>query len=144
MRGWANSGDGLWRERQKQTLIDLLMLPGPRRDLLRAKAVGALVRGLWPAMTIAGLIATAVVGFGVSLLSAVLLCLTAAGLALFSVGIGIWLSARCRTAMNATANWIGIMAGVVIGTFLLAEANPNGFTTPARRRDSIIRPGAGW
>ena len=34
---------GLARERQKQTLVDLLMLPGPRRDLLRAKAVGALV-----------------------------------------------------------------------------------------------------
>lgn len=114
---------GISRERQKQTLIDLLMLPGPRRDLLRAKALGALARGLWPGIVLLGLIATAVLGFGASLLSAMLLALTAAGLTLFSVASGIWLSARCRTALNATANWIGLMAGIIIGTFLLAEAN---------------------
>jgi hypothetical protein len=121
---------GISRERQKQTLVDLLMLPGPRRDLLRAKALGALARGLWPGLVLAGLIATAVIGFGASLLSAALLALTAAALTLFSVAAGIWLSARCRTALNATANWIGLMAGVVIGTFLLAEANLELVTRP--------------
>jgi ABC-type transport system involved in multi-copper enzyme maturation permease subunit len=114
---------GVSRERQKQTLTDLLMLPGPRRDLLRAKALGALARGLWPAIAICIVLAVATLGFGISLLSAALLTLTAAGLALFSTAIGIWLSARCRTALNATSTWIGVMAGVVIGTFLLAEAN---------------------
>jgi hypothetical protein len=114
---------GVSRERQKQTLVDLLMLPGPRRDLLRAKALGALARGLWPGLVLLALIGTGVVGFGVSLVSAVLLVLTAAGLTLFSAAIGVWLSARCRTALNATSTWIGVMAGVVLGTFLLAEAN---------------------
>jgi len=114
---------GISRERQKQTLVDLLMLPGPRQNLLRAKAKGALARGLWPGVTLVGLVLTAVLGLGVSLASAFLLIVTAAGLTLFSVAIGIFLSARCRTALSATANWIGIMAALVIGSFLLAEAN---------------------
>jgi hypothetical protein len=114
---------GLARERQKQTLIDLLMLPGPRRDLLRAKALGALSRGLWPAIALAAILFTGVVGRGSSLLSAAMLIVIAAGLTMFSTAIGVWLSARCRTALSATANWIGIMAAIVIGTFLLAEAN---------------------
>jgi ABC-type transport system involved in multi-copper enzyme maturation permease subunit len=114
---------GISRERHKQTLIDLLMLPGPRRDLLRAKAVGALARGVWPMLVIVAILLVSVAGLGVSIASAVLLILTAAGLALFSTAIGIWLSARCRNALHATATWIGTMAAIVIGTFLLAEAN---------------------
>jgi ABC-2 type transporter len=117
------AASGISRERQKRTLIDLLMLPGPRRALLRAKAVGALARGLWPALVLTAVVGTGVLGFGVSVLSAGLLLLTAAGLTLFSTALGIWLSARCRTALHATATWMGVMAGVVVGTFLLAEAN---------------------
>lgn len=114
---------GISRERQKQTLIDLLVLPGPRRDLLRAKAVGALARGIWPGIFLGLALVLTAVTLGVSLASVGLLALTAAGLALFSAAIGVWLSARCRTALSATANWIGILSGLVIGTFLLAEAN---------------------
>jgi hypothetical protein len=114
---------GISRERQKQTLIDLLMLPGPRRDLLRAKAVGALARGIWPMVVIVAILLVSMAGLRVSIASAVLLLLTAAGLGLFSTAIGIWLSARCRNALHATATWIGTMAAIVIGTFLLAEAN---------------------
>jgi hypothetical protein len=114
---------GISRERQKQTLIDLLMLPGPRRDLLRAKALGALARALWPAIALGVVLMLTTVGLGISLLSAALLAITAGGLALFSAAIGVWLSARCRNALNATSAWIGVFAGLVIGTFLLAEAN---------------------
>jgi ABC-type Na+ efflux pump permease subunit len=114
---------GLARERQKQTLIDLLMLPGPRRDLLRAKAIGALSRALWPGLVLAAILFTGVIGLGVSLRSAAMLIATAAGLTIFATALGIWLSARCRTALSATANWIGVMAALAIGTFLLAEAN---------------------
>jgi len=60
---------------------------------------------------------------GVSLASAALLAVSAAGLTLFAVALGIWLSARCRNALQATSTWIGVMSGIVIGTFLLAEAN---------------------
>ncbi len=142
---------GISRERQKQTLIDLLMLPSPRRDLLRAKAIGAMARGLWPAIAIVAIVAISVIGLGVSIASAAILLLSAAGLALFSTAIGIWLSARCRTALNATANWIGIMAGIVIGTFLLAEANRDWVVTPdgAPRMDypawtRVVNPLLAW
>ena len=118
-----SAATGISRERQKQTLIDLLMLPGPRRDLLRAKALGSLARGLWPAIAVGIVLVLTAVGFGISLLSAVLLAITAAGLGLFSAAIGVWLSARCRNALNATSAWIGVFAGLAIGTFLLAEAN---------------------
>jgi len=113
------------RERQKQTLVDLLMLPGARRDLLRAKILGALARGMWPAFLLAGLLVTAVLGRGTAIVSVALLCIAAAALTLFAAALGVWLSARCRTAMNATANWIGLTAGLVVGSFLLAEANRN-------------------
>src|SRR5439155_10586545 len=78
---------GISRERQKQTLIDLLMLPGPRRDLLRAKAKGALARGIWPGLAVGVLLLTAAAGLGVSLASLLLLSVTAAGLTLFSVAL---------------------------------------------------------
>ncbi|HEX3146601.1 MAG TPA: ABC transporter permease subunit [Gemmataceae bacterium] len=114
---------GISRERQKQTLIDLLMLPGPRRDLLRAKALASLIRGFWPAAALLVIVTVSIATFGVSLFSAALLVLTAAGMALSTAAMGVWLSARCRNALHATSTWIGVMAGIVIGTFLLAEAN---------------------
>jgi ABC-type transport system involved in multi-copper enzyme maturation permease subunit len=132
---------GVSRERQKQTLIDLLMLPGPRRDLLRAKILGALARGQWPAVFLVLVLLVGVLGFGISLASAVLLAVAAMGLALFSAGLGIWLSARCRTAMNATSTWIGVMADVVIGTFLLAEANMELARTPTNTIRGLDYPG---
>jgi ABC-type transport system involved in multi-copper enzyme maturation permease subunit len=139
---------GLSRERHKQTLIDLLMLPRPRRDLLRAKAIGALSRGLWPALALAAILFTGVIGLGVSLRSAAMLIVTVAGLTVFSTAIGIWLSARCRTAMNATANWMGVMAALVIGSFLLAEAN-QAFVVEAGTADypawsRVINPILAW
>jgi ABC-type transport system involved in multi-copper enzyme maturation permease subunit len=126
---------GVSRERQKHTLVDLLMLPGPRRDLLRAKAIGALARGILPGLVLVVLVGVAILGFGVSVLSAALLLVAAAGLTLFSVGLGIWLSARCRTALNSTATWMGVMSALVVGTFLLAEAN----IEVVRRPDETVR-----
>lgn len=123
------------RERQKQTLVDLLMLPGPRCDLLRAKVIAALSRSVWPGVALLAILATAMAGLGLSIASAALLVVVAAGLTLFSAAFGIWLSARCRTALNATAIWIGIMAGAVIGTFVLAEANLNW----VEKSDSTVR-----
>ncbi|MSR53021.1 MAG: hypothetical protein EXS09_06985 [Gemmataceae bacterium] len=118
-----SAASGISRERQKQSLIFMLMLPGPRRDLLKAKALGALSRGIWPAICSALLLMTAVIGLRLSLIAVVCLAFTAAGLTVFSVAIGIWLSARCCTALNATAIWIGTLSALIIGTFLLAEAN---------------------
>lgn len=114
---------GVAKERQKQTLIDLLMLPGPRRDLLRAKAIGALARGVWPALALAALGAVAVAALGVALLAVPLLAVAVGGFTVFAVGAGIWLSARCRNLVTANGAWIGVLAAVVIGSFLLAEAN---------------------
>jgi len=118
-----SAATGISRERQKQTLIDVLMLPGPRRDLLKAKALGALSRGIWPGIAIVFMLLTTTIGLGTSLVAVAFLVLVACGLTFFSVALGIWLSARCRTALNATATWIGLMSALLIGTFLLAEAN---------------------
>ena len=84
-------------------------------------------------------------------MSAACLALTAAGVTIFTVGFGIWLSARCRNALHATANWIGVMSAIVIGSFLFAEANVDVTTLPNRttREDypgwsRVVNPLLAW
>lgn len=118
-----SSASGVSRERQKQTLIDLLMLPGPRRDLLKAKAIASLHRGKWPLWVAIGLILVAMVFGGASPLAVPALVVSLGCYAVFAVGLGTYISTRCKNLVNANGTWIGAMFGVVIGTFLIAEAN---------------------
>lgn len=141
---------GISKERQKQTLIDLLMLPGPRSDLLKAKLMGALVRALWPSLLLLLMCFVCLVGGGLSLAGILLLLPTAAGLTLFAAGLGIWLSARCRTQLHATAMWLGLVATLIIGTFLLAEASMSRiYRDPISKLEYpewsyTINPGIAW
>jgi ABC-type transport system involved in multi-copper enzyme maturation permease subunit len=125
---------GIAKERQKQTLTDLLMLPGPRKDLLRAKALGALVRGLWPAVVLAAFVAVALPGLGVALLAVPMLVIAAVGFTLFAVGAGVWLSARCKNLVTANGAWIGVLSAVVIGSFLVAEASAERVEAPDKSK----------
>ncbi len=123
---------GVARERQKQTLIDLLMLPGPRRDLLWAKLIGALTRGIGPGLALFGIVLVGALGAGVSILAIPLLIGSAIAFAIFAAGLGIWLSARCKNLVTANGAWIGIAAAATIGTFLLAHANAGFVAEPGR------------
>jgi ABC-type transport system involved in multi-copper enzyme maturation permease subunit len=119
------------RERHKNTLIDLFMIPGGRREILRAKLMGAVWRGRWMLGAVGGLLIGGVLS-GTPLVAMVPLALAAAAFVAFGAALGVWLSVRCRTALTANSAWIGIVALSLMGTYLLADAlsyrvaEPNG------------------
>jgi hypothetical protein len=118
--GLGASG-GVARERQKNTLIDLFMLPGGRRDVLRAKLVGAAWAGRWFLLAVGGMLIVAPLG-GTPVVAVPLLLLAAAAYLAFAGALGLWLSVRSRTALTAHASWMGFVALSLIGTYLLADA----------------------
>lgn len=125
---------GVARERQRNTLTDLFMIPGGRREILQAKLIGSLWNARWLLAAVGALLPVSVVG-GTPLAAVPLLAVAAATFILFGAALGVWLSVRCRTALNANAAWIGFVALSLIGTYLLADATarkgktPTGFTT---------------
>jgi ABC-type transport system involved in multi-copper enzyme maturation permease subunit len=124
--GLGASG-GVARERQKNTLVDLFMLPGGRRDILRAKLIGAAWAGRWFLLAVAGLLVIAPIG-GTPVVAVPLLAIAALAFLAFAAALGLWLSVRSRSALNAHASWMGFVALSLIGTFLLADA----MSRPAR------------
>jgi hypothetical protein len=122
---------GVARERQRNTLVDLFMIPGGRAEILRAKAVGSLWRGRWPLAAVGALIFLAIPA-GTPLVAIPLLLVASAAFVLFGVALGTWLSVRCHTALNANAAWMGFVALLLMATYLLADAS-------AER----VRPGTG-
>jgi len=109
------------RERQKNTLTDLFMIPGGRRDILRAKLIGAVWRSRWFLAASGALILIGVLS-GSPLVSVVPLALAGATFICFGAALGVWLSVRCRTALTANSAWVGFVALSLIGTYLLADA----------------------
>jgi ABC-type transport system involved in multi-copper enzyme maturation permease subunit len=112
---------GVARERQKNTLIDLFMLPGGRRDILRAKLVGAAWAGRWFLLGLAGLLIVSPLA-GTPVVAVPLLALAALAHLAFAGALGLWLSVRSRNALTAHASWMGFVALSLIGTYLLADA----------------------
>jgi ABC-type transport system involved in multi-copper enzyme maturation permease subunit len=138
------------RERQKNTLTDLFMIPGGRRDILWAKLAGSLWRARWFLLAVAALLPIGVVS-GTPVVAVPLLGVAAAAYVMFGGALGVWLSVRCRTALNANAAWMGYVALSTIATFLLADAlsyrapTPGGGVTtvyPAWSR--VANPGMAW
>jgi hypothetical protein len=118
--GLGASG-GVARERQRNTLVDLFMLPGGRRDVLRAKLIGAAWAGRWFLLAVAGLLVVAPIS-GTPVVAIPLLAVAALAFLAFAAALGLWLSVRSRSALNAHASWMGFVALSLIGTFLLADA----------------------
>lgn len=102
-------------ERAKQTLLSLLTLPIPRRDVLRAKGRAAVYRTRWLLIAVAGALAFGLVTGGLlphAVLGAGVLL---AGYAAFAAGLGIWLSVRCATSVRAVLFFVA----AVLGTHVL-------------------------
>jgi ABC-type transport system involved in multi-copper enzyme maturation permease subunit len=112
---------GVARERQRNTLTDLFMLPGGRREILRAKLVGATWAGRWFLLAVAGLLLVSPLG-GTPVVAVPLLALAAVAYLAFAGALGLWLSVRSRNALTAHASWMGFVALSLIGTYLLADA----------------------
>lgn len=109
------------RERQKNTLIDLFMIPGGRREIMRAKLLGAFWNARWLLALLLFQFPLAALS-GAPLVSIPLLLIASATFLLFSAGLGIWLSVRCRNLLNSNAAWMGFSSLFLIGSFLFADA----------------------
>jgi ABC-type transport system involved in multi-copper enzyme maturation permease subunit len=151
--GLGASG-GVARERQKNTLVDLFMLPGGRRDILRAKLIGAAWAGRWFLLAVAGLLVIAPIG-GTPVVAVPLLAIGAFAFLAFAAALGLWLSVRSRSALNAHASWMGFVALSLIGTYLLADATSEHVrvnTTPQNmvielkfpRWSQVVNPVMAW
>lgn len=125
-----SAAGGVARERQKNTLIDLFMIPGGRREILRAKLIASIWNGRWLLVPIALLLPVSFIS-GTPLIAIPLLTIAAGTFLLFAVALGVWLSVRCRTALNANAAWMGFMAIFLIATFLFSDAMSRKEATPS-------------
>ena len=119
------------RERQRQTLLPLLTLPGPRRDILRAKARAA-YRAVRPLLWVMGaFLVLGVVAGGVYMLAVVVVPLVVLGWGSLAIAGGMWLSVRCLNPTRATGYFlvaflvlcflpalVGPLLGQVVGIFV--------------------------
>jgi ABC-type Na+ efflux pump permease subunit len=110
------------KERQQQTLTDLLMVPRTRRDILGAKWYAGLFRGFGVAWGIVALLIFGVLSEGLSLVAVPLLLLAVAVYAAFAASLGLYLGVRCQTVMRASNLWMLCALLILGGTYLAAEA----------------------
>lgn len=145
-----SAAGGVARERQKNTLIDLFMIPGGRREILQAKLFGAFWNARWLLALLAVQFPIAFLG-GTPLIALPLLVIAAATFLLFCAALGVLLSVRCRTALNANAAWMGFLSLFLIGTYLFADAmathvqNPDGkWSAVLPSWSRVANPVMGW
>ncbi len=110
------------RERQKLTLIDLFMIPGGRREILKAKWIGAFFKGTWPAIALLFVIVISIFN-GTSIIAIPLLVIGTFVFAVFSTTLGLWLSVKTKNGLTATTAWMLIMSLGICGTLLMADAS---------------------
>ncbi len=92
-------------ERERQTLDALLMLPGDRRQVLRAKLTAALSWTSWPTGLAAAMAVGSVLVGGLAAVQAGAAALQVVAACGFAVGLAGWLSVRQPTAARATV-WL--------------------------------------
>jgi len=98
--GLGASG-GVARERHRNTLIDLFMLPGGRRDILRAKLIGAGWAARWFLLAVLGLVLVAPLA-GTPVVAVPLLLVAATAYLAFGGALGLWLSVRSKSGVDGS------------------------------------------
>jgi hypothetical protein len=93
------------RERERQTLDGLLILPVERREIIRAKWRGCWSRGHVVGIGLGLLLLFGGLTGGLHILALPVAAALAGSLLFFTVNLGLWLSARCRTTFRASA-WL--------------------------------------
>lgn len=122
------------RERQRLTLDGLLMLPGDRGDVIRAKG-RVMLRWLRPWVgLLAAFLATGVFTAGLPPVVALTTPVLVVGWVAAALGFGMWLSVRCRTPARA--------AGYFLGAILTAAFLPP-LVAPLVRDSVAVRGEAG-
>jgi ABC-type transport system involved in multi-copper enzyme maturation permease subunit len=144
------------RERQQETLVDLLAIPRRRREILWAKWVGSLAKVRGIAVGTAAVPLVAYIADGLSIWAAFLLVLAAGAILAYAASFGLWLSVRTRTVQRASGLWMLLVGIWVGGTFLAAQAvyvqqqdRYSTFRYPPKPReplvwDRIVNPALAW
>jgi ABC-type transport system involved in multi-copper enzyme maturation permease subunit len=115
-----NAAGSVSRERQQETLIDLLMIPEARRRILRAKWLGSLAktRGL-----IVGFLSIPVVALlseGIDWPAIPLLVIAAYVFISLSISFGLWLSVRLNSVRQASNIWL-LASALFVGSTLIVN-----------------------
>jgi len=145
------------RERQQETLTDLLTIPRPRREILAAKWVGSLSKARGIAVGTAAIPLVGVLAEGLSYWAVVPLFAATLAFLTCAASFGLWVSVRAPTVQRATGLWLLAVGLWVGGTFLAAEAayledrtaRRNRFTYPPQRPaplvwDRALNPALAW
>lgn len=110
------------RERQQETLTDLLTIPRPRGEILAAKWVGSLSKARGVAIGTVAIPLVGVIAEGLSFWAVVPMVIAVFAFLACAAGFGLWLSVRAPTVQRASGLWllsVGLWLG---GTFLAAQA----------------------
>jgi ABC-type transport system involved in multi-copper enzyme maturation permease subunit len=110
------------RERQQETLTDLLMVPEPRREILRAKWWGSLAKARGVGVGTLAVPLVGVLAEGLSVWAVVPLFLATFAFIGCAASFGLWVSVRSATVQRASGAWVLIVGLWVGGTFLAAQA----------------------
>ena len=110
------------RERQQETLTDLLTIPRPRSEILGAKWVGSLSKARGVAIGTAAIPLVGVIAEGLSFWAVVPLVIAAFTFLACAASFGLWLSVRTPTVQRASGLWLSAVGLWVGGTFLAAQA----------------------
>jgi ABC-type transport system involved in multi-copper enzyme maturation permease subunit len=110
------------RERQQETLTDLLMVPEPRRAILRAKWLGSLAKARGVGVGTLAVPLVGVLAEGLSVWAVVPLFLATVAFIGCAASFGLWVSVRSATVQRASGAWVLIVGLWVGGTFVAAQA----------------------
>jgi ABC-type transport system involved in multi-copper enzyme maturation permease subunit len=121
--GWMLSiglkaASSIARERERQTLDGLLVLPVERREIMRAKWRACWSRGRAVGIGLGLLLLFGTLTGGIHILALPLAGALAASLLMFTVNLGLSLSARCRGTFRASA-WLVTVLLIFAGVPLL-------------------------
>ena len=133
-------------EKSKQTLLSLLTLPVPRRDILWAKLWAAVLRTKWLLIGIGAALGLALMSGGIHPLGVFSVTVFIGGYAAFMSVVGLWLSVRCETSVRAALFLIVlVVATTVLPLFLGPMINllysGRGVTSWT---DALSPPGSVW
>jgi ABC-type transport system involved in multi-copper enzyme maturation permease subunit len=134
------------RERQQETLTDLLAVPRPRSAILGAKWIGSLLKARAIGFGALAIPLVGVIAEGLSYQAVAPMFAAVFAFLACAASFGLWLSVRAPTVQRATGLWLLAVGLWVGGTFLAAEAayleertaRRNRFTYPSDRPTPLV------
>jgi len=117
-----HAASAITRDREQQTLIDLLMIPVSRGEILQAKWYGSLRRGRGVAWGLLPLLALSAISQAMGVLPVILLGCAAVIFCTAGIGFGLWLSVRHDSVPAASGRFLLVFIGWLAISWLVVES----------------------